>query len=42
MASQGAAVDAREIARLSGVGMGTLHRHFPKKEDLVRTVLRRD
>lgn len=42
MASQGAAVDAREIARLSGVGMGTLYRHFPKKEDLVQTVLRRD
>ncbi|ATY10467.1 TetR/AcrR family transcriptional regulator [Amycolatopsis sp. AA4] len=39
MAEQGAAVDVREIARRSGVGMGTLYRHFPKKEDLVRTVL---
>jgi AcrR family transcriptional regulator len=42
LAEQGAAVDVREIARRSGVGMGTLYRHFPKKEDLVRTVLRRE
>ncbi|MFE0156159.1 TetR/AcrR family transcriptional regulator [Nonomuraea sp. NPDC059007] len=42
LAEQGAAVDVREIARRSGVGMGTLYRHFPKKEDLVHTVLRRD
>ena len=42
MAEQGAAVDVREIARRSGVGMGTLYRHFPKKEDLVHTVLRKD
>lgn len=42
MAEQGAAVDVREIARRSGVGMGTLYRHFPKKEDLVRTVLDQD
>lgn len=42
LASQGAAVDVREIARRSGVGMGTLYRHFPKKEDLVKTVLQRD
>ncbi len=42
LAEQGAAVDVREIARRSGVGMGTLYRHFPKKEDLVQTVLRQD
>ncbi|MEV8417648.1 TetR/AcrR family transcriptional regulator [Streptomyces niveus] len=39
LAEQGTAVDVREIARLSGVGIGTLYRHFPKKEDLVCTVL---
>ncbi|WP_406673613.1 helix-turn-helix domain-containing protein [Nonomuraea sp. N2-4H] len=42
LAEQGTAVDVREIARRSGVGMGTLYRHFPKKEDLVHTVLLRD
>ncbi|GAA0613180.1 hypothetical protein GCM10010174_33530 [Kutzneria viridogrisea] len=42
LAEQGAAVDVREIARRSGVGMGTLYRHFPKKDDLVHTVLRQD
>lgn len=42
LAVQGAAVDVREIAARSGVGMGTLYRHFPKKEDLIQTVLRRD
>ncbi|MFE7839161.1 TetR/AcrR family transcriptional regulator [Streptomyces sp. NPDC057474] len=38
-AEQGGAVDVREIARRSGVGMGTLYRHFPTKEDLLATVL---
>ena len=42
LAEQGTTVDVREIARRSGVGMGTLYRHFPKKEDLVHTVLRKD
>ncbi|MFD9889903.1 TetR/AcrR family transcriptional regulator [Amycolatopsis sp. NPDC059027] len=42
LAEQGTAVDVREIARRGGVGMGTLYRHFPKKEDLVRTVLRKE
>ncbi|WP_215544116.1 TetR/AcrR family transcriptional regulator [Amycolatopsis sp. CA-230715] len=42
LAEQGTAVDVREIARRSGVGMGTLYRHFPKKEDLVHTVLNQD
>lgn len=42
MAELGTAVDVREIARASGVGMGTLYRHFPAKGDLVQAVLRRD
>jgi AcrR family transcriptional regulator len=35
----GCQVDVREIARRAGVGMGTLYRHFPAKEDLVAEVL---
>jgi AcrR family transcriptional regulator len=35
----GCEVDVREIARRAGVGMGTLYRHFPAKEDLVAEVL---
>lgn len=42
LATEGSGVDVREIARRSGVGMGTLYRHFPTKEDLVRTVLRQE
>lgn len=38
-AEHGGAVDVREIARRSGVGMGTLYRHFPTKDDLLLTVL---
>lgn len=38
-AEQGGTVDVREIARRSGVGMGTLYRHFPTKDDLLSTVL---
>ena len=38
-AEQGSAVDVREIARRSGVGMGTLYRHFPTKDELLATVL---
>ncbi|MGW3562375.1 TetR/AcrR family transcriptional regulator [Streptomyces sp. NPDC000941] len=38
-AEQGGTVDVREIARRSGVGMGTLYRHFPAKDDLLATVL---
>ncbi|MDQ0779294.1 AcrR family transcriptional regulator [Streptomyces aurantiacus] len=41
-AEQGSAVDVREIARLSGVGMGTLYRHFPTKDDLFTTVVERE
>lgn len=42
LAEQGSAVDVREIARLSGVGMGTLYRHFPTKGDLLGTVLHQE
>jgi AcrR family transcriptional regulator len=35
----GGAADVRDIARRAGVGMGTLYRHFPAKEDLVAEVL---
>lgn len=28
-----------EIARLAGVGTGTLYRHFPSKEDLIRALV---
>ncbi|MEW2395482.1 TetR/AcrR family transcriptional regulator [Streptomyces sp. NPDC046862] len=41
-AEQGGTVDVREIARRSGVGMGTLYRHFPAKEDLLATVLEQE
>ena len=42
LAQQGSTVDVREIARRSGVGMGTLYRHFPTKADLLGTVLRQE
>lgn len=35
----GGGVDVREIARRSGVGMGTLYRHFPTKDELLATIL---
>ena len=35
----GGGVDVREIARRSGVGMGTLYRHFSTKDELLATVL---
>lgn len=38
-ATHGERVDVREIARSAGVGMGTLYRHFPTKEELLETVL---
>ncbi len=38
-AEQGGTVDVREIARRSGVGMGTLYRHFPTKDELLVHVL---
>jgi AcrR family transcriptional regulator len=38
-ASEGVHVPAREVASLAGVGVGTLYRHFPTREDLVDAVL---
>jgi AcrR family transcriptional regulator len=38
-ATDGIEVSVEEIARRAGVGMGTLYRHFPTKEDLVDAVL---
>lgn len=36
---QGAAGSTREIARRAGVGIGTVFRHFPMKNELVEAVL---
>lgn len=41
-ATQGEQVDVREIAHCAGVGMGTLYRHFPTKDELLETVLHQD
>ncbi len=41
-AATGHAVDVREIAARAGVGMGTLYRHFPTKDELLQTVLREE
>lgn len=38
-AEQGVDVSAREIAARAGVGVGTLYRHFPARDDLVDAVL---
>jgi len=38
-AADGIDVPVEEIARRAGVGMGTLYRHFPAKEDLIDAVL---
>jgi len=38
-ASQGVDVSVEEITRHAGVGMGTLYRHFPTKEELIDAVL---
>jgi AcrR family transcriptional regulator len=38
-AADGVELPVEEIARRAGVGMGTLYRHFPAKEDLVDAVL---
>lgn len=39
-AVDGPDVPLDEIARRAGVGLRTLHRHFPQKDDLVRAALR--
>jgi len=38
-AAEGLDVTVDEITRHAGVGMGTLYRHFPNKEDLIDAVL---
>ena len=38
-AATGVDVPVEEITRHAGVGMGTLYRHFPTKEDLIDAVL---
>ena len=38
-AAEGLSVPIDEIARLAGVGAGTVYRHFPAKEDLVLAVI---
>ena len=38
-AAGGVEVSVREIARHAGVGVGTLYRHFPLREELVDAVL---
>src|ERR1700744_2247985 len=37
-ASDGLSVSLDEIARRAGVGPGTVHRHFPAKENLIAAV----
>jgi AcrR family transcriptional regulator len=39
-AARGAAASLEEIARGAGVGIGTLYRHFPTRDDLVEAVFR--
>lgn len=39
-AEAGRDVQMPEIARAAGVGVGTLYRHFPAKDDLVRALVR--
>lgn len=39
IAEKGIDCAAQEIARRAGVGVGTLYRHFPTKQDLVEAVL---
>ena len=40
IAEHGAGASLREIARRAGVGLGTLHRHFPTREALLEALLR--
>lgn len=40
IAEHGAGASMREIARRAGVGLGTLHRHFPTREALLEALLR--
>ncbi|MFC4586000.1 TetR/AcrR family transcriptional regulator [Sphaerisporangium corydalis] len=38
-AAEGLSVPVAEIARRAGVGTGTVSRHFPTKEDLLRAII---
>jgi len=38
-AAEGLSVPIDEIARRAGVGTGTVYRHFPSKDDLVRAII---
>ena len=40
-AEVGPNVSLEEIARRAGVGIGTLYRHFPTRDDLIAAVYRR-
>ena len=40
--AQGALVGMEEVARLAGVGIGTLYRHFPNRNELVVEVYRNE
>lgn len=40
IARDGTQASLREIAREAGVGLGTLYRHFPTRDDLLQEVLR--
>lgn len=39
-ARDGVSASLEEIARTAGVGIGTLYRHFPKRDDLIEAVYR--
>ena len=39
LARDGLDVSVREIARAAGVGVGTVYRHFPTRDDLIDAVL---
>jgi AcrR family transcriptional regulator len=41
-ATSGVDAPVREIAEKSGVGVGTVYRHFPQRADLIAAVLRRE
>src|SRR5689334_7859041 len=41
-AERGAAASLEEIARMAGVGIGTLYRHFPTRDALVEQVYRHE
>jgi AcrR family transcriptional regulator len=38
-AARGASVSTEEIARAAGVGIGTVFRHFPTKEELLQAII---